>query len=268
MIHVKCQHTRMIEVIGIPALKDNYIWLLKDPGSGAAAVVDPGDAKPVLAALEKENLRLTAILITHHHGDHCAGVFELYDKFKVPVYGPQLESIPGCTHPVGEGASIFLEALKISFKILDIPGHTIGHIAYVGENLLFSGDTLFTGGCGRLFEGTAEQMFNSLSKLKRLPPETKLYCGHEYTLANLKFALTLEPNNQALIERLQAVEFRRKAQLSTVPSTLELELKTNPFLRTDVPDIRLKANQFAGKKLSKESDIFLSIRLRKDNFTA
>lgn len=257
----------MIEIIRIPAFKDNYIWLLVNRNTQCAAVVDPGEAGSVLHYLREQSLKLSAILITHHHRDHCGGVSELLEHFPTPVYGPKREVIPNCSVPLQEGDTIDLHTVGISFRILDIPGHTLGHIAYVGDGQLFCGDTLFTGGCGRLFEGTPEQMLNSLNKLKKLPPDTKVYCGHEYTLANLQFAINVEPDNLDLTQRLQNVAEHRKRLEATVPSTIEVELKTNPFLRTQIPPIIKAAEGFAKQKLLKESDIFLAIRTLKDNFT-
>jgi hydroxyacylglutathione hydrolase len=256
----------MLRIMRIPAFKDNYIWLLVNTKNNCGAVVDPGDAKPVLEVLQANNIQLTAILITHHHADHCGGVSELLDHIEVPIYGPQHETIPHCSHPVGEGDSVMLDALDIQLSVLDIPGHTLGHIAYVGNNMLFCGDTLFTGGCGRLFEGTALQMFNSLNKLKQLPKETLVYCGHEYTLANLEFALTIEPENKILIERFEQVKFQSKKQEATVPSLLGLEFETNPFLRTHIPGVITAVKKFATHKIQDESDILLNIRINKDTF--
>jgi hydroxyacylglutathione hydrolase len=260
----------MLEIIRIPAFKDNYIWLLVNRKTNMAAVVDPGDANPVLEVLQNQQIKLAAILITHHHRDHSGGIAGLLEKFPVNVFGPALEVIPHCSHPLQEGDVFSLESLEAQFSVLDIPGHTKGHIAYVGNNpchSVFCGDTLFTGGCGRLFEGTAEQMLNSLNKLKRLPKDTLVYCGHEYTLTNLKFAQTLEPENPDIQHRLQKVSELRADHQATVPSLLEIELKTNPFLRTQFPAIIRAANQFSGRSLSKESEIFMAIRTLKDNFT-
>lgn len=257
----------MIEIIRIPAFKDNYIWLLVNRKTNYAAVVDPGDAAPVLSVLRAENLKLSAILITHHHLDHCGGIAGLLATHASPVYGPSRETIPQCSYPLQEGDTVILPDLDIQFQIFDIPGHTRGHIAYVGEGKLFCGDTLFTGGCGRLFEGTPEQMLNSLNTLKKLPSDTLVYCGHEYTLANLRFAQTIEPNNPDLKERLLRVIQLRANGEATVPSTLAEELKTNPFLRTHTPAIIQTANRFSNHTLSKESDIFLAIRTQKDNFS-
>jgi hydroxyacylglutathione hydrolase len=256
----------MLKIVRISAFKDNYIWLLVNTKTNCGAVVDPGDAKPVLAVLRANNIQLTAILITHHHLDHCGGIPELLKYIEVPVYGSQHEIIPHCSRPLSEGDSVNLDALDIQFRVLDIPGHTLGHIAYVGNNLLFCGDTLFTGGCGRLFEGTALQMFNSLNKLKHLPKETLVYCGHEYTLANLEFAMTIEPENKILIQRFNQVKAQIENQEATVPSLLSVELETNPFLRTHIPEVIAAAQKFSKHKIEDESDVLLNIRAKKDIF--
>lgn len=256
----------MIETIRIPAFNDNYIWLMVEPNTKTAAVIDPGTAQPVLETLKKHHLNLTAILITHHHLDHRGGIPELLEHFDIPVYEPYLEQSPHCTHPVHQDDIIRLKSPNITLSVIEIPGHTLGHVAYVGDGKLFCGDTLFTGGCGRLFEGSPEQMLNSLQKLKALPPETDIYCGHEYTQANLGFALTIEKNNADLLNRYHDVLERRARGEATVPSSLDLELKTNPFCRTHTPEVIQAANRLSGKKIVKESDIFYEIRKSKDKY--
>lgn len=267
----------MIEIIRIPAFKDNYIWLLVNRETQQGAVVDPGDASPVVEILSAQSIQLSEILITHHHLDHCGGVAELLEHCAgakpIPVFAPKHERnpIPHSSYPLVEGNTISL-SIGIQFQILDIPGHTLGHIAYVGDGKLFCGDTLFTGGCGRLFEGTAEQMLHSLQKLKALPNETLVYCGHEYTLNNLLFANTLESGNTDLQKRLQAVKQLRDKNEATVPSLLIEELQTNPFLRCDTPSIiqaahRLYKSPFPELSLDSEVNIFLAIRRLKDSFT-
>ena len=225
----------MFEVIRIPAFKDNYIWLLRKGRS--AVVVDPGDALPVLAVLEREALVLKAILVTHHHADHQGGVVALSSSFPVEVFGPAAESITGLTRPLAGGESIRLEPIDAGFQVLAVPGHTRGHLAYYGHGCLFCGDTLFGAGCGRLFEGTPAQMNDSLATLAALPEETAVYCAHEYTETNLRFALTVEPDNTALHRRVAEVGEARARGLATVPSTIRLEKATNPFLRCDNPAI-------------------------------
>src|SRR5436190_1591529 len=186
-------------IVPLRAFKDNYVWTLRD--ATHAAVVDPGEAPPVLDYLERENLKLVAILATHHHPDHVGGIAELVKKFRVPVFGPKNEPIATLTQPVCEGDRVAIPELGLAFDVLDIPGHTRAHVAYYGAGALFCGDTLFACGCGRLFEGTPEQMYASLSKLASLPDDTKVYCGHEYTLANIGFAKAVEPGNEALERR-------------------------------------------------------------------
>ncbi|WP_292935505.1 hydroxyacylglutathione hydrolase [Noviherbaspirillum sp.] len=221
----------MLNVLTVPAFQDNYLWLIHD--GKHAAVVDPGDAAPILAALEEHRLSLAAILLTHHHADHVGGVPELLRNFKVPVFGPRQEAIPQITHPLGEGETVTLAEPALRLSVLDVPGHTRGHIAYFAaeQGWLFCGDTLFAGGCGRLFEGTPEQMLASLAKLAALPDKTQIYCAHEYTLANLRFANEVEPENVAIKARTQQEQAKRDRGQPTVPSTIGLEKSTNPFLR-------------------------------------
>lgn len=229
------------------------------------AVVDPGDAEPVLALLARDRLRLAAILCTHHHGDHVGGVNTLLIHESVPVYGPPAR-IVGVDRPVHDGASVHLEAIELTLQVLEVPGHTRDHVAYVGDGLLFCGDTLFSAGCGRLFEGTPEQMHRSLSRLATLPPDTAVYCGHEYTAANLRFALTVEPDNGEVRSYLAECNARRARGLPTLPSTIDLERRVNPFLRTGEPRLRAAAEARAGRALPTEVDVFGEIRRWKDGF--
>lgn len=235
-----------------------------------AVIVDPGDAGPVLACLEREELLLAGILNTHHHGDHVGGNVELLRRFDVPVYGPARESIPGRTHPLRDGGSVRLDALGITLAVLDVPGHTAGHIAYVGEAagvpVAFVGDTLFAGGCGRLFEGSPADMLASLAKLAALPAPTKIYCAHEYTLANLRFALAVEPGNAALAARQAVEQGKRDRGEPTVPSTLDLELATNPFLRVAIPEVAAAARVRADRALESPVDVFAVLREWKNVF--
>src|SRR5438477_4209354 len=203
-------------IVPISAFKDNYVWTLRNERH--AAVVDPGEARPVLAYLAREKLELAAILATHHHADHVGGIADLRARFEVPVYGPKHEPIPTLTRPVAEGDTVEVPRLGVKFSVLDIPGHTRAHIAYYGAGALFCGDTLFACGCGRLFEGTADQMYASLGKLAALPDDTKVYCGHEYTLANIGFAKAVEPGNRALGEREARDRKLRDAGRPTLPS--------------------------------------------------
>jgi hydroxyacylglutathione hydrolase len=225
----------MFDVIRIPAFKDNYIWLLRKGAS--AVVVDPGDARPVLDLLEREGLTLTSILITHHHADHQGGVARLLENYAAPVFGPAAESITAITRPLFGGETIRLESLDLELQVLAVPGHTLGHLAYFGSGCLFCGDTLFTGGCGRLFEGTPAQMHDSLTRLAALPEQTAVFCAHEYTETNLRFALTVEPRNRRLRERVDEVAVVRAKGWATVPSTLALERATNPFLRCQEAEV-------------------------------
>jgi hydroxyacylglutathione hydrolase len=258
----------MTAIIPIPAFADNYIWLLH--ADGRAAVVDPGDAAPVLAVLEREGLALTAILTTHHHGDHVGGVTSLLARFPVPVFGPARERIPGLTRALVQDDVVKVPGLPLRFAVLDVPGHTAGHIAYFGDvdgqPSLFCGDTLFAGGCGRLFEGTPAQMWTSLSSCARLPAATHVYCAHEYTLANLRFAAAVEPHNAALAARQLRDADKRARDMPTVPSTLADEIATNPFLRAGVAEVRAAAQRRAGRELVDDTAVFAALREWKDQF--
>lgn len=226
-----------LSVLAIPAFADNYLWLIHD--GVHAAVVDPGDAAPVFTALAAHELSLVAILLTHHHADHVGGVSSLRQRFEVPVFGPATEAIAGISVPLSEGDAATIPALDLTMTVLDVPGHTSGHIAYVApdQGWLFCGDTLFAGGCGRLFEGTPAQMADSLGKLAALPDATEVYCAHEYTLSNLRFAAEIEPDNKMLSERIESEQAKRRQGRPTVPSTIGLEKLTNPFLRYREPQI-------------------------------
>jgi hydroxyacylglutathione hydrolase len=257
----------MLAIIPIPAFTDNYIWLLRE--GVHAAVVDPGDAAPVLAYLEREKLTLSAILATHHHNDHVGGIAALLARFPVPVFGPARESIPGRTHALTEGDEITVPGPELALRVLDIPGHTAGHIAFVGSGrtpLAFVGDTLFAVGCGRLFEGTPAQMVASLDKLAALPGETEVYCGHEYTLANLHFALVVEPGNAALRDRQAQEQAKRDRGQPTLPTTIADERATNPFLRAALPAVFAAAEAHAGRTLADAVDAFSVVRDWKNGF--
>ena len=259
----------MLNVLTVPAFSDNYLWLIHD-GSKAVAV-DPGDAGPIMAALEAHKLSLTAILLTHHHPDHVGGVEALLrhaNDSDFPVYGPRDEEIAGVTVKLGEGDAVHLAAPALTLEVLDVPGHTSGHIACVArqQGWLFCGDTMFAAGCGRLFEGTPAQMTVSLGKLAALPPETLVYCAHEYTMANLRFALAAEPGNLALQQRFAVEEEKRARNLPTVPTQIGLELQTNPFLRYTEPEI--VQGLLASGRISDTDPVgaFAALREWKNNF--
>ena len=258
----------MASIIPIPAFADNYIWLLRE--GGAAVVVDPGDAAPVQAYLDAEGLDLAAIVATHHHGDHVGGVEALMASRQVPVYGPARETIPARTRALGEGDRVVLGDVGLELQVLDVPGHTAGHIAYTGRvadaPVLFCGDTLFAAGCGRIFEGTPAMMWTSLSKLAALDPATRVFCAHEYTLANLRFAAAVEPANVAVAQRRERDAAVRERGQPTVPSTIADELATNPFLRANEPAVRAEAEAHAGRLLDGDVAVFAQLRAWKNGY--
>lgn len=256
----------MLRVTAIRAFADNYIWLIHSPHAARQVlVVDPGAAAPVLRVLDAEQLQLAGILLTHHHPDHVGGVMELAERHPTPIFGPATERLPGQPQPLREGDRVQLDALGLSFEVLDVPGHTAGHIAYVGHGALFCGDTLFSAGCGRLFEGTAEQMSASLAKLAALPPQTLVYCAHEYTVSNLRFALAVEPHNQEAAAYLDECLARRARDEATVPSTMRRERNVNPFLRCDLETVKQAAAAHTGRGLN-QLEVFAAIRKWKDGF--
>ena len=255
----------MIETRPIPAFDDNYIWLLTEPPGRNAVVVDPGDADPVLETLAAEGLRLTAVLVTHHHADHVGGLAELAQAFPgLAIIGPRDPRIQGLTQRAGEGELVTPAGLTSRFTVWEVPGHTATHIAFLGDGCLFCGDTLFAAGCGRVFDGTFEQLSGSLRRIAALDPATRLFCAHEYTLANLGFAGWVEPDNPALRRRARADAARRAHDLPTVPSDLAEELATNPFLRTGEPQVIAAAERFAGPGLQGHAAVFKALRQWKD----
>jgi len=253
-----------LDIFPLPAFEDNYIWVLRR--GNAVAVVDPGDDTPVLDYLAASATHLVAILATHHHGDHVGGITEIVARYPVPVYGPALEAIPGVDHGLADGDNVALTELGIEFAVLAVPGHTRGHLAYYRRGTLFCGDTLFGAGCGRLFEGTPAVMHASLSRLKALPADTSIYCAHEYTQANLRFATAVEPANAAVAARNTAAQQLRAAGKPTVPSLLADELATNPFLRWEAPAVIAAAQARLGRAPSDAVEVFATIREWKNRF--
>lgn len=254
----------ILDIVQIPTRRDNYVYLLRDPGQGSVGVVDPSDAGPVMDELDRRGWQLTHILNTHHHGDHTGGNVELKERYGCTIVGPRADQarIPGIDVQVGDDDRYgFGDATA---QVFDVPGHTNGHIAYwfAESEALFCGDTLFALGCGRVFEGTFDQMWSSLTKLRALPDATRVYCAHEYTQANARFALTVESDNQALIDRAAEVDALRAADKRTVPSLLGVEKATNPFLRADMPSVA----QAVGLPDAGPVEVFGEVRVRKDNF--
>jgi len=256
----------MLNVTPISAFTDNYIWVIIHSPSKHCLIVDPGQSEQVIEFINHENLHPIAILLTHHHADHVGGAANLREYYNIPVYGPALENIPSVTHPLTGNETLSITELNAHVQVISIPGHTKGHVAYYTEGLLFCGDTLFTGGCGRIFEGNAEQMLQSLNCLATLPDTTLIYCGHEYTQANLAFAQTIDPNNPALELRITETNDLTERGIPTVPSTLYIEKQTNPFLRCDCPAIIAAATTHSGRILSNTAEVFTTIRLQKNSF--
>jgi len=260
---------QMLQVTPVRAFADNYIWLIHAPRDASQVVaVDPGDAAPVERALTEKKLTLAGILLTHHHADHVGGVASLLQNRRVPLFGPGSERLPGEPTRLRQGDPVVLAALGLEFTVLDIPGHTAGHIAYVGHGAVFSGDTLFSAGCGRLFEGTAEQMVASLAKLAQLPAETQVYCGHEYTVSNLKFELAVEPQNAEAVRYLEECSTKRARDEATLPSSIRRERNVNPFLRCEQQTVKQAAEAKAGRRLQNSTEVFAVIRQWKDGFRA
>lgn len=259
------------EIHTIPAFSDNYLWLISQ--GGEAAVVDPGDATPILQKLNELQLSLSAILVTHHHPDHTGGIAQLKQQTGAKVFGPKSIKIPQVETSVDDGDVISILGTEVS--VVTVPGHTLDHIAYFIPSMacndgsfprLFCGDTLFAGGCGRVFEGSFAQMRASLEKLRALPVETRVYCAHEYTQANLKFAVAVEPDNQQLLSRIKTAEALRQKNVPTVPSTIADELASNPFLRYNEAAVIASAEAKLKKKLVDTDEVFAAIRGWKDSF--
>lgn len=260
----------MFQVHQIPALKDNYFWLIQPSSQSAHAyIVDPGDAEPVDNYLQRNNLQLKGILLTHHHHDHIDGALSLSERHQLPIHGPKSNRIPQVTHFLKEGDQLSLGGLTAT--VLALPGHTLDHIAYFiepidGAPMIFSGDTIFAAGCGRLFDGTAELLHASLQKVAALPDNTLIYAAHEYTLSNINFALDVEPENKDLLARHIIETRKRESGLSTLPTYLALEKQTNPFLRSHLRNVRTYIQQKVTQPLNSDADFFASLRLIKDSF--
>lgn len=256
-------------VTAIKAFNDNYIWAISALNSNHVALVDPGCADACIKFIEQNKLTLVAILITHHHYDHVDGIKPLinhYNQQDIRVYTPAKENIPGTTTKVHNGDIININELSLDLTVLEVPGHTLGHVAYYNKQFLFCGDTLFSGGCGRLFEGSAAQMHQSLQKLTVLNDKTHVYCAHEYTLANLDFALTLEPNNTKLLNYYNRVKQLRSHNKPSLPTTIGQEKEINPFLRCEQATIKQQAEDYLHKKLTSPAEVFAAIREWKNNF--
>lgn len=260
----------MFSVSAINAFNDNYIWIITASITTDCYLVDPGDAGVCINYIEQHQLTLRGILITHHHRDHTGGIEELKNycvqqHWPLTVFGPESKKIAAIDSPLNDGDAITLFD-HIQLTVMAVPGHTLDHIAFYGNNTLFCGDTLFSGGCGRLFEGTPKQMLLSLNKFKRLPTTTKIYCAHEYTQANLTFALAVEPKNSEIITYQRHVMNTREQNLATIPTNLATELAINPFLRSDSDEIKLTLQQLTNQQLTSELEVFTATRHYKDNF--
>ena len=254
----------MIWIRPVRAFADNYVWLIGRSDAVGVVVVDPGDGPAVVRALERDRLRPAAVLITHHHRDHVAGLDDVLSVASATVYAPDEARLPGTDQVVRDGDRVAIDVLGIELEVLAVPGHTLGHVAYVAPGRVFAGDTLFAGGCGRVFEGTMEQMYASLERLAALPPGTEVYCGHEYTVSNLEFACGVEPDNRTLSDRLESARSAVSGGRPTVPSSLVEELETNPFLRCREPSVVDAAGRHAGRAVAPGAETFGVLRRWKD----
>ncbi|WP_018605989.1 hydroxyacylglutathione hydrolase [Uliginosibacterium gangwonense] len=254
-----------MEIVPLSALRDNYIWTLNR--AGVCVAVDPSEATPVLAHLTTTGQKLVGILLTHRHADHVGGMTDLIAACgELAVYGPDSAQMRMVTHPVKDGMHLTIRDIEASITVWAVPGHTEEHVAYLCDTALFCGDTLFGAGCGRLLGGTAMQLHASLERIRHLPPLTHIYCAHEYTLANLRFAQAVEPGNGAITERIQVCEVRRQQGRPTLPSTLAQELETNPFLRTHIPAVKQAAQKQTRLELDSDLAVFTALRAWKDHF--
>jgi len=251
------------EITALPALNDNYIWAIHQDSH--AVVVDPGEAAPVIAFLKGHDLQLTAILCTHRHHDHVGGIDELREVYNVPVYGRSHPNNPHITHDLKEGDRLKLDSPTIGFDIIDVPGHLVDHIAFLAPGIVFSGDILFGAGCGRNFEGTLAQLRQSLQRLAALPDSTQVYSSHEYTAANLRFAMACEPSNPEIQKRSQITQQLRAANQTTLPTNIALEKATNPFLRCSQPEL-IHTMQQRGLNDTSELGVFTGLRMWRNHF--
>jgi hydroxyacylglutathione hydrolase len=261
----------MLQISPIKAFLDNYIWMVQSESYSGAYLVDPGDGDASQSALDKAQLDLLGIIITHHHPDHTGGIDTLLKRYSVPVYGPVNAAIPQITHVLRQGDTI--EVFDSIFSVLEVPGHTLDHIAYYADGsdngcqpVLFCGDTLFAAGCGRVFEGDPAMMLKSLTALRELPGATQIYCAHEYTMGNLSFAQAVEPYNQDLLRRIDSDQALRDKGIPTVPSIIATELATNPFLRCDQASVQIAVAAKLTQAVCGEADVFAAVRSWKDNF--
>ncbi len=256
-----------LQISVLPAFEDNYLWLIHSPiAPEQVLAVDPGDADVIQHALDRNQLSLHGLLITHHHADHTGGITRLAERHQIPVFGPTTEAIAGLTHRVSQGQRVQFDEIGLDFEVLDTPGHTAGHIVYTGHGSLFCGDTLFSAGCGRLLGGSAGQMTASLQKLAGLPESTAVYCAHEYTVSNLQFAAAVEPDNLWVKAHQAECAALRAAGKATLPTSIGLELRINPFLRLTAETVRNAAERHAGRKLNSEAETFAVLRDWKNHF--